>query len=380
MEPRFFQTTENASILKRCGVVLLALLFCVPLLLSAAAAEDREAQIPDSGIDLRHKGSVRVLVKDAEGNPVPGGSLQLFLVAEIAEGEEGKQVHTLTKAFSGWDGTADDLIFDRTCADSLAAYVENNRTESIASADNTEGSVSFTDMTPGVYLVRQNVPADGYEAMLPFLVFLPVLQDGRIVYDIEASPKPVVMRPPGTVEIPAKKVVEVVSGAAPKDTLFSFVLKALDQNAPLPRNASAVYDQAARSMTVSRTGSGPIDFGSLTLLQSDAGKKYEYEIREVQGSAAHYSYDYTVYKLTVSVEGTGDGGSLIVNSVMTDGSGNVVDCIVFRNYYDGGNTPGIPRTGQLWWPVMVMLPVGLLLVAVGLVIRRKGEHPEEDPI
>lgn len=123
MEHMFFHTTENASILKRCGVMLLALLFCVSLLLSASA-ENREISIPVSGIDLQHMGSVRVLVKDAEGNPVPGGTLQLFLVARIAEGEEGRQFHALTEAFSGWDGTADDLISDQSCAESLAAYVE----------------------------------------------------------------------------------------------------------------------------------------------------------------------------------------------------------------------------------------------------------------
>ena len=377
MEHRFFHTTENASILKRCGVMLLALLFCVSLLLSASA-ENREISIPVSGIDLQHMGSVRVLVKDAEGNPVPGGTLQLFLVARIADGEEGRQVHELTEAFSGWDGTAADLISDQTCAESLAAYVEHNRTECLVSAENTEGSVTFNNIAPGVYLVRQSVEAEGYETMMPFLAFLPVLEGDRLIYDIEASPKPVVMRPPGAVEITAEKSVEVVSGRAPQDTVFSFVLKALDQNAPLPRNASAVYDQEARSMTVSRTGPGEICFGSLTLLQSDAGRRYEYEIREVQGSAAHYSYDYTVYKLSVSVAGTGDGGSLIVTKTITDGSGNTVDEMVFRNYYEGGNTPSIPRTGQLWWPVLVMLPAGCLLVVVGIILRRRKETPEEE--
>ena len=88
--------------------MLLVLLFCVSLLLSASA-ENGESTIPVSGVDLQQKGSVRVLVKDAEDNPVPGGTLQLFHVARVAEGEEGKQFYALTEAFSGWDGTADDL-------------------------------------------------------------------------------------------------------------------------------------------------------------------------------------------------------------------------------------------------------------------------------
>ena len=37
--------------------------------------------------------------------------------------------------------------------------------------------------------------------------------------------------------------------------------------------------------------------------------------------------------------------------------------------------PVLPQTGQLWWPVPVILADGLLLVVVGM-IRRKGEHDE----
>ena len=231
---------------------------------------------------------------------------------------------------------------------------------------------------PGVYLVRQSVEADGYETMLPFLAFLPVLENGNIVYDIEAWPKPVAMRPPGSVEITAEKTVAVVSGTAPQDTSFSFVLKALNHDSPLPRNGSAVYDTVAGSMTVTRTGPGTVRFGTLPLTQEDAGKKFEYEIREVRGSAAHYTYDESVYRFTVSVTASGDGGSIIVSQQLKNSAGAIVDDCVFRNQYDGGNTPVIPRTGQLWWPVLVMLPAGALLIIVGFVVRRRKEDPEED--
>lgn len=41
-------------------------------------------------------------------------------------------------------------------------------------------------------------------------------------------------------------------------------------------------------------------------------------------------------------------------------------------------TPGekLPQTGQLWWPVPVLLAVGLLLVVLGLVRRRGNAHGE----
>lgn len=36
--------------------------------------------------------------------------------------------------------------------------------------------------------------------------------------------------------------------------------------------------------------------------------------------------------------------------------------------------PALPQTGQYWWPVFVMAPLGLLFVAIGLICRRKGEE------
>ena len=46
------------------------------------------------------------------------------------------------------------------------------------------------------------------------------------------------------------------------------------------------------------------------------------------------------------------------------------------------NRPGkhhsghLPQTGQLWWPVPVLLSAGLLLVVIGLVRRREDDYEE----
>lgn len=50
---------------------------------------------------------------------------------------------------------------------------------------------------------------------------------------------------------------------------------------------------------------------------------------------------------------------------------------VVKNVYQkpGTGDPTLPQTGQLWWPVPVMLAVGLLLILLGL-LRRKGKGYE----
>jgi pilin isopeptide linkage protein len=197
---------------------------------------------------------------------------------------------------------------------------------------------------------------------------------------------------------------------------------------------------------VSRRGQGTVDFGLFSFSASDAGKVFEYTVREVTGTAANYTYDSSVYKLTIRVTVREDG-TLSVTSECADASGNAVSGLTFRNRYDGGetttshsetttvhgekdttkgesttaprerttvprerttaprtgttspgggrvtttsynykdngggNTPLIPKTGQLWWPVFVMVPGSMLLIIMGVIrLRRAKAEEAEDAV
>ena len=43
---------------------------------------------------------------------------------------------------------------------------------------------------------------------------------------------------------------------------------------------------------------------------------------------------------------------------------------------DEPDTPPLPDTGLLWWPVPVLTALGLLCLVVGLLRRRGGRHEE----
>ena len=55
--------------------------------------------------------------------------------------------------------------------------------------DNKTGSVTFPELSHGLYLVVQVKAASGYEAVQPFLVTVPMLEDGHYVYDVNAYGK-----------------------------------------------------------------------------------------------------------------------------------------------------------------------------------------------
>ena len=53
-----------------------------------------------------------------------------------------------------------------------------------------DGKAKVEDLPMGVWLVSQVVPFDGYMAMLPALISIPLMdEDGQWIFDVKAMPK-----------------------------------------------------------------------------------------------------------------------------------------------------------------------------------------------
>ena len=71
----------------------------------------------------------------------------------------------------------------------LADFVDSHSIQPVDARDNRSGSVTFPELPHGLYLVVQVEAAPGYEAVQPFQVTVPMLEDGRYVYDVNAYGK-----------------------------------------------------------------------------------------------------------------------------------------------------------------------------------------------
>lgn len=118
---------------------------------------------------------------------------------------------------------------------------------------------------------------------------------------------------------------------APQET-FTFLLEP-EGDAPMPEED-----------TVSITGSGKVTFPPITY---DTPEDYHYTLRELPGKTSGYTYDDTVYLLTVQVT-TDDAGNLTATLYLSqDGSEGKADKIEFINRYraprpDTPEEPGNP--------------------------------------
>lgn len=121
---------------------------------------------------------------------VGGGKLTLYKVGEVAE-DDGNYSFELSDAYAGCDVTLDDIT-SASLAQALADYTTANGLESAATVEiGNDGTATASELALGLYLVMQHTPASGYEAIAPFLVSVPMFDEGEgvYVYDINAEPK-----------------------------------------------------------------------------------------------------------------------------------------------------------------------------------------------
>ncbi|MCD8118919.1 MAG: hypothetical protein LUE29_05465 [Lachnospiraceae bacterium] len=166
--------------LARCATVFLLFLAMVSGAVTSAKAADVTT------LETDQTGSVSLILEDSEGKVVTSGAITLYQVAALYL-DNGSMAYAYTDAFSGC--TAEPDVTNTALAAELAAYAAENAVSGTTAAVGEDGKVSFEDLELGLYLIVQTTDSDDYETINPFLVTLPMKEDGAWVYAVDASPK-----------------------------------------------------------------------------------------------------------------------------------------------------------------------------------------------
>lgn len=173
---------------KRLAALMLTGILCCAFAVTAYAHP-----VPD----MDRAGSVHgTMVYD--GSAVGGGTLTLYQVGDVSE-DDGDYSFTLSNDFAGSQLSLADMA-DAELAAGLADYAADNSLAAAATAAiDSDGTVDIQGLYPGLYLVVQTMPAEGFEAISPFLVSLPVYNGeiGAYIYDVNVEPKmsPLIKKP-----------------------------------------------------------------------------------------------------------------------------------------------------------------------------------------
>ena len=156
---------------------LLCLLALLLLLIPAAAA----AEI----LDPETPGSLTFTL-DFDGQPLEGGSLEIYRVAAVVIGNHDPHFELL-EPFRETGPDLSDLNNPELPA-IFAQLAAQGELEPIT-VQITKGRAEFSDLLPGLYLVTQREATPGFEGLRPFLVSLPQWNGEKYVYDLTLEPK-----------------------------------------------------------------------------------------------------------------------------------------------------------------------------------------------
>lgn len=166
------------SIRKRLAAVLAALTLLVWCTAPAFALEV---------VDLSRTGSIKVSLYDSEtSEAVGGGALTLYRVAKVQK-DNANLSFVYTNGFEDCGVELGDLSEGELAgrlAEKIAATAESTTVEI-----SDLGVAEFGDLEVGLYLVVQTTAAENYNVINPFLVSVPIQENGSYVYDVDALPK-----------------------------------------------------------------------------------------------------------------------------------------------------------------------------------------------
>ena len=182
------------------------------------------------------------------------------------------------------------------------------------------------------------------------------------------------------VTIPA--TVQVSGDRIPSGEVYEVVMEAITKDAPVAEN-----------MTQKVLNSGTVSFGQI---HYTVPGDYQYKIYQKSGSTDRFTYDKTVYTVTVRVQNDAEGGLTAELWAVKEGTTMKNDAVQFQNHYDapgnngGGSSHhhrteetvtyttviqqppvaiGAPRTGDaqqpLLWGALILLSLSGSMIIVG---------------
>ena len=176
---------EQKSLRRRFAALLLMLCLLAAGTLPALATSANIRLVDASGNPAT--GTIRVALYDsAKDKALSGGQLTLYRVAEVKR-KNGDLSFEYCGDFYGCGIALGDLT-DSTLADQLLEYMPQGArgTTKTVGAD---GNAAFEDLELGLYLIVQSKASNGYAPIKPFLVSLPMAENGKWNYEVDASPK-----------------------------------------------------------------------------------------------------------------------------------------------------------------------------------------------
>lgn len=295
--------------------------------------------------DIDRAGSISVTLVAPDGKtPIAGAEFSLYHVATVSLDRQNNLSYTFTDAFKDCGISHDDLALSVK----LDAFVKEHSVPAEKMVTNAQGRGVFSNLTPGLYYLKQTNDVEGYAPCKPFAVSVPNQSDGKYIYDIKANPKTETAK---FTDITIKKVWDVDDTAKIADYVEVVLL----------RDGVAV-----KNAVLNEANNWKVTYSDMP--ESDSYSVVELNVPE--GFTAVYTsrkYEFTVTN-KVSPENGDDAPDTPYDPDDPDGPGDPGDV---PRPGEGTEYPPLIQTGQLIWPIPVLAMAGLCLITVGTIVLQK---------
>ena len=270
-----------------------------------------------------------------QDGPISGVTFCAYQVAERLENGS----YALTDAYAAYPiDLASAGQNWQSLAETFAGYTRRDRiTPSAEGATDANGILKLTDLPEGLYLVLgDRIETDTY-TVLPSecILSVPSRRGSKWSFDVDADVKSEVNPPVGP-ETVSRRALKIWEDAGYEDKRPAEITVQLLRDGEIQDTA-----------VLNRENNWRCVWDAL-----DAGYRWEIVEKEITG-------------YTVKVEKEGVTFTLTNTRVPTNEPPETPD---------KPSKEGLPRTGQLWWPVPVLAMAGLILLIVGLRRRRKSDE------
>ncbi len=288
-----------------------------------------------TALAAQEKGSITITPgylesKDSVAKKIPAdeaGTYTLYRVGDVVDGSSVTEFN-LSHGFESSGMTIDrENINSEEIPKALVEYAKKH---SIApKADDIPSGTPVDGLEVGLYLVKQEKVHAAWHSFNPFLVSVPEGSETGYEYNVKAMPKtwkftPVKLDPPVR-----KLITDQHGNSITSDEKFEFVMTP-SADAPMPEGTAAGTPKTATA------GAGGVEFGEINY--TTVGGPYVYTFTEKAGSNSGWTYDNSVYTMTVNVIRNADDELEAQKTITKDGA--EVSTVEFKNIYRKSSSGG----------------------------------------
>ena len=255
------------------------------------------------------------------------GTYTLYRVGDVVAGSSVTEF-TLAKEFAGSGVTIDrESLNSAELPKTLAKYAEDHRIA--ATKDDITSGKPVDGLKVGLYLVKQKTVHVAWHSFNPFLVTMPEGSEKGYEYDVKAMPKTWKLST-AKLDPPVRKIItDQYGNSITSDEKFEFVMTP-SADAPMPEGTAAGTPKTVTA------GAGAIEFGEISY--TTVGGPYVYTFTEKAGSNARWTYDDSVYTMTVNVIRNAEDKLEAQKTITKNGA--EVSIVEFKNSYRKSNGGG----------------------------------------